>query len=187
MIAECGNLFRGWINTRKSCPKNRRYTPPHRWWNIRYDLEFENVAYAYFVRSTAAYARITEIDIDDARNAPGVVGVITADELGIGQINPGLQMVSDTFARTPLATDTVRYVGDPIVVIVAETFEQAVDAAELVYIDYDYLTTIVDPEEALDENTEPIFLHKETMSPSRLQTQQKTCSQTQRMLFEGDM
>ena len=66
-------------------------------------------------------------------------------------------MVSDTFARTPLATDTVRYVGDPVVVIVAETFEQAVDAAELVYIDYDYLTTIVDPEEALDEGTEPIF------------------------------
>mgnify|MGYP003328259864 FL=1 len=51
-----------------------------------YDLELENVAYAYFVRSTAAHARITEIDIDDARNAPGVVGVITADELGIGQI-----------------------------------------------------------------------------------------------------
>ena len=42
-------------------------------------------------------------------------------------------------ARTPLATDTVRYVGDPVVVVVAETFEQAVDAAELVYIDYDYL------------------------------------------------
>ena len=81
-----------------------------------YALELENVAYAYFVRSTAAHARITEIDIDDARNAPGVVGVITADELGIGQINPGLQMVSDTFARTPLATDTVRYVGDPIAV-----------------------------------------------------------------------
>ena len=122
-----------------------------------YDLELENVAYAYFVRSTAAHARITEVNIDDAQNAPGVIGVITADELGIGQINPGLQMVSATFARTPLATDTVRYVGDPVVVIVAETFEQAVDAAELVYIDYDYLTTIVDPEEALDENTEPIF------------------------------
>ena len=102
-----------------------------------YDLELENVAYAYFVRSTAAHARITEVNIDDARDAPGVIGVVTADELGIGQINPGLQMVSATFARTPLATDTVRYVGDPVVVIVAETFEQAVDAAELVYIDYD--------------------------------------------------
>ena len=66
-------------------------------------------------------------------------------------------MVSETFARTPLATDTVRYVGDPIVVIVAETFEQAVDASELVYIDYDYLPTIVDPETALDEDSEPIF------------------------------
>ena len=59
-------------------------------------------------------------------------------------------MVSATFARTPLATDTVRYVGDPVVLIVAETFEHAVDAAELVYIDYDSLPSIVDPEEALD-------------------------------------
>ena len=70
----------------------------------------------------------------------GVIGVVTADELGNRSDQSGLQMVSATFARTPLATDTVRYVGDPVVVIVAETFEQAVDAAELVYIDYDYLT-----------------------------------------------
>ena len=43
-----------------------------------YDLELENVAYAYFVRSTAAHARITEVNIDDARDAPGVIGVVTA-------------------------------------------------------------------------------------------------------------
>ena len=122
-----------------------------------YDLPLDNVAHAYFVRSTVAHATIKEINIDEAIKAPGVIGVITADELGMGPINPGLQMVSDTFARTPLATDTVRYVGDPVVVIVAETFQQAVDAAELVYIDYDYLPTIVDPEAALDENTDPIF------------------------------
>ena len=96
-------------------------------------------------------------------------------------------MVSATFARTPLATDTVRYVGDPVVVIVAETFEQAVDAAELVYIDYDYLTAIVDPEEALDQTLNLFSLHKETMWHSRSLTQQKTCSQTQLMLFEDDM
>ncbi|GIR36852.1 MAG: hypothetical protein CM15mP49_22370 [Actinomycetota bacterium] len=96
-------------------------------------------------------------------------------------------MVSATFARTPLATDTVRYVGDPVVVIVAETFEQAVDAAELVYIDYDYLPAIVDQKRPLIENTDPFFPAQETMSHSRSLTQQKTCSQTQLMLFEDDM
>ncbi|MEE2683206.1 MAG: xanthine dehydrogenase family protein molybdopterin-binding subunit [Actinomycetota bacterium] len=125
-----------------------------------YDLDLGNVAHAYFVRSTVAHAKITELSIEDAAKAPGVLGVLRAEELGIGPITAGLAKVNDIFARTPLATDTVRYVGDPIVVIVAETFQQAMDAAELVYIDYDYLPTIINPEDAFIEGNQIIFPEK---------------------------
>ena len=125
-----------------------------------YDLALENVAHAYFVRSTVAHAKIKEVNIEEAVTAPGVLGVIDANELGIGPVSAGLMKVNDLFARTPLATDTVRYVGDPIVVIVAETFQQAMDAAELVYIDYEYLPTIVNPEDAFIEGSHLIFPEK---------------------------
>ena len=122
-----------------------------------YDLPLTNVAHAYFVRSTVAHATIKEINVDEAIAAPGILGVLTADELGIGPINAGLMKVNDAFARTPLAIDTVRYVGDPIVVIVAETFQQAMDASEFVYIDYEPLPTIVNPEDAFIEGNQLIF------------------------------
>ena len=125
-----------------------------------YDLDLDNVAHAYFVRSTVAHAKIRELSIEDAAKAPGVLGVLRAEELGIGPITAGLAKVNDIFARTPLATDTVRYVGDPIVVIVAETFQQAMDAAELVYIDYEYLPTIINPEDAFIEGNQIIFPEK---------------------------
>ena len=125
-----------------------------------YDLPLENVAHAYFVRSTVAHATIKEINIDEAVNAPGVLGVLDANALGIGPFSAGIAKVNDAFARTPLATETVRYVGDPIVVIVAETFQQAMDASEFVYIDYDFLPAVVNPEDAFIEGSQLIFPSK---------------------------
>ena len=77
---------------------------------------------------------------------PGVLGVFTAADLGL---EPTPSPFNPTVARTVLASDRVRYVGEPIAAVVAETHRQAVDAAEAVMVDYDVLEAVVDPEEAL--------------------------------------
>ncbi|MEC8985093.1 MAG: xanthine dehydrogenase family protein molybdopterin-binding subunit, partial [Actinomycetota bacterium] len=125
-----------------------------------YDLALENLAHAVFVRSTVAHATITNLDTSEAAAAPGVVGVVTSADLDIAPFSAGIAKVNDAFAREPLAVDLVRYVGDPIAVVVAESFQQAVDAAELIDIEYDFLPTIVDPESALDADSPLIFPEK---------------------------
>ncbi len=107
------------------------------------DLVVEGAAHVHFVRSTIAHAVITELDIDDALGMPGVIGIHTAantdvPDMGYGFGDPG-------FSRPALARDRVRLVGDIVAVVVAETKEQAVDAAELIYIDYDELDVVLDP------------------------------------------
>jgi carbon-monoxide dehydrogenase large subunit len=103
-----------------------------------------------YVRSTMAHARITGIDVSDAAAAPGVLGVFTAESLGLQPVPaPFNPMVS----RTLLASDKVRYVGETVVAIVADSREAAADAAELVVIDYDPLPALVDVEEAAASST----------------------------------
>ena len=81
---------------------------------------------------------------------PGVVGVFTAADLGL---EPAPSPFNPTVARTILASDRVRYVGEPIVAVVAETREQATDAAEAVIVDYDVLEAVVDLESAVESST----------------------------------
>ena len=125
-----------------------------------YDLELDNLAYAFFVRSTVAHATITNLNTAQAAAAPGVIGVVTSADLNIAPFSAGIAKVNEAFARPPLAVDLVRYVGDPIAVVVAESFQQAVDAAELIDIEYDFLPTIVDPESALEADSPLIFPEK---------------------------
>jgi len=125
-----------------------------------YDLELDNLAYAFFVRSTVAHATLTNLDTSEAAAAPGVIGVVTSADLNIAPFSAGIAKVNKAFARPPLAVDLVRYVGDPIAVVVAESFQQAVDAAELIDIEYDFLPTIVDPESALESDSPLIFPEK---------------------------
>ncbi len=113
------------------------------------DLKLADVVHAHFIRSVDAHARIVSIDIDDALAAPGVVAVLTADTLGVAP-HQGFVPVGPAFARRPLAGDTVRYVGEAIVMVLAETLAQAVDAAELVIIDTEPLDAVVDPEASFD-------------------------------------
>ncbi|MGI9615099.1 MAG: xanthine dehydrogenase family protein molybdopterin-binding subunit, partial [Acidimicrobiales bacterium] len=128
-----------------------------------YDLhltgEIEGALHGVFVRSIVAHALIDGIDTSEAAGAPGVVAVLTAADLGV-EAHHGFIKVADEFARSPLASDRVRYVGDMIALVVAETFEQAVDAAELVVVDYQPLAPVVDPEHAFDDGIEPIFPNK---------------------------
>ena len=103
-----------------------------------------------FVRSTMAHAELLSIDLDEARDAPGVVGVFTADDLDIGEMPPAMGMLNAAMGQPLLATGRVRYVGEPVVAIVAETLAPGMDAAEPVFIDYEPLPTLVDPAAAVD-------------------------------------
>jgi carbon-monoxide dehydrogenase large subunit len=123
----------------------------------------EGAVHAHFVRSTIAHARITELDVSEAREAPGVVAVFTgADIAAAGNLGPApvaiAGMVPDILARPWLATDVVRFVGEAIAVIVAETAVAAEDAAELVIVDFDPLDAVVDP---VYSETDAVILHPE--------------------------
>jgi carbon-monoxide dehydrogenase large subunit len=113
------------------------------------DLDLPGAAHVTYVRSTMAHARITSIDADDARKSPGVVAVFTGADLDLAPAPPAFPLVDAAFTRPFLAVDTVRFVGEPVAVIVSETRQQGADAAELVYVDYDPLPVVVDVEEAL--------------------------------------
>ncbi|MCK4178094.1 xanthine dehydrogenase family protein molybdopterin-binding subunit [Aciditerrimonas ferrireducens] len=110
------------------------------------DLRLEGAVHAHFVRAPLAHGEIRGIDVEEARRAPGVVAVLTAEDLGLG---PLPVMGPPPMARPPLATGRVRFAGEPVAVVVAETRAQAVDAAELVGVDLEPLPALVDPERAL--------------------------------------
>src|SRR5215468_11056653 len=112
------------------------------------DLPVEAMGHVAFVRSTIAHARLGAIDTSDAASMPGVVAVYTADDLSLPD-HHGFAMLPPTANRPPLAREKVRFVGDIIAVVVANTRTEAIDAAEMVIVDYDPLTAVVDPEAAL--------------------------------------
>ena len=125
------------------------------------DLVLPEQAYAVFVRSSFAHADIVSVDTSSAAAMPGVLAVITGQELvdaGIGPIPPlaiftgrdGQPMVSATMPA--LAADRVRYVGEPVALVVAETTAQGLDAAEAVAVEYSQLTAVSDVVRAMSEN-----------------------------------
>ncbi len=113
------------------------------------DLQLDGATHLVYARSILAHARIASIDVSEAAAAPGVVGVFTADDIAEMGLAPNvLPMFPEAMRRPYIAGDVVRHVGQPLVAVVAETREQATDAAELVVIDYDPLPVVVDPEAA---------------------------------------
>jgi carbon-monoxide dehydrogenase large subunit len=122
------------------------------------DIKLPNQTYMAVVRSPIAHAQITGLDIGDAKQAPGVLLVLTQDDLaaeGIGDI-PVLAKMKGREGevkqppRPVLARGRVRHVGDPVAIVVAETYEQAAEAAELVAIDYEPLDAVTDAARALE-------------------------------------
>jgi len=112
------------------------------------DLAIDGVLHLHFVRSSYAHARLVSIDADDARAMPGVVAVFTAADLGLAPYE-GLMQLNAQCVRPPLAETKVRFVGDAVAVVVAETRAAAADAAEVVVVEYDALEAVADPEAAL--------------------------------------
>ncbi|HQF31095.1 MAG TPA: xanthine dehydrogenase family protein molybdopterin-binding subunit, partial [Hyphomicrobiales bacterium] len=118
------------------------------------DIALKDMTYAWFVRSPHAHARIRSIDTSAARAAPGVVGVLTGADLAgdkIGGLICGWMIHSKdgspmkAGAHPAIAAEVVKHVGDQVAVVIAETRNQARDAAELVVVDYEPLPAIVDP------------------------------------------
>jgi carbon-monoxide dehydrogenase large subunit len=120
------------------------------------DVNLPGQAHAVLVRSLHAHARIRRIDTKAALEAPGVLAVFTgADVAGLGTMQMTLKRKrpdgSPMFAppHHGLTQDRVRYVGDPVALVVAETRAQAEDAAELVAIDYEPLPSVTSTAEAI--------------------------------------
>ena len=122
------------------------------------NLTRPNQAHVVLVRSPHAHARIVKIDSAEARKAPGVVAVFTWDDMakeGCGEFSfPAMFPNADgskpeMTPRRPLAHEAVRHVGEAVVAVVADTREQAQDAAELVEIEYDQLPSVTEIEDAL--------------------------------------
>jgi len=107
------------------------------------DIVPEDALHAVFVRSVEPHGVLRSIDADDARVAPGVVGVYTADDLGIQPVPPSLPPLDQAMVRSALAGDRVRYVGEPVAVVVATSVAAAVDAVERVVVDVDPLPAVV--------------------------------------------
>ena len=135
------------------------------------DVKLENQAWAYYVRSAYAHAEIVDIDISDAESAPGVLGIYTVKDLreeGIGDLpclsthiknKDGSEIAFPP--RPALADGRVRFVGDPVLMIVAETPEQARDAGEMVFIDYRPLDAVVQTGSAMEEQAPQLWDHTE--------------------------
>jgi len=124
------------------------------------DMVVPGMKHAVFVRSPHAHAEIKKIDVKKAQGMPGVVGVLTGKELkadGIGNLICGWMIHSKDGspmkmgAWSPLAVDKVRYVGDAVVIVVADTKGQARDAAEAVEITYKELKAVVEATKALEK------------------------------------
>ena len=111
------------------------------------NIDIPGALRAVFVRSMMPHARLKGVDVAGARAMPGVVAVYVAADLELAT-QPPAGNIDPSFAREMLARDVVRFVGEPIAVVIAETFAQGQDAAELVWPDYDPLDAVTDPEAA---------------------------------------
>ena len=117
------------------------------------DLAPDGALHATFVRSVMAHAEIGGIDTAEAESMPGVVAIFTAESLGLQALPPSMGMLNQEMLRTWLASDRVRYVGEPVALIISETAEQGVDAVESVIVDYEPLDAVVDMRDAAKGDT----------------------------------
>lgn len=124
------------------------------------DVQLPEMVYAAFIRSPHAHARITALDTSGALAHPAVLCALTLEDLdkaGVGPIKPNWVVSECHVPRRPVLADgTVRFVGEPVAVVVASSREAAVDAAELVQVEYDPLPAVSDAEAALAADSVPI-------------------------------
>ena len=124
------------------------------------DITLENQAYLYLFRSPYAHGDISALDVADARISSGVLAVYTADELTAAGVKDivgadlppsSLSEAQKALRQPPLARERVRYVGEPVAGIVAESIAEARDAAELILFDVDEKDAVVSMSDALSD------------------------------------
>jgi carbon-monoxide dehydrogenase large subunit len=127
------------------------------------DIKLPGMLHAAFVRSPLAHGQVLSVDVTAARALPGVIAVLTGadlEEMTVPAPDPLLALFS-TGGPTPeftlLATDKVRFMGDPVAVVIAESRYLAEDGCELVEVDYDDLPPVVNAAFALDPGSPPLF------------------------------
>jgi 2-furoyl-CoA dehydrogenase large subunit len=124
------------------------------------DIKLREMLYLRFVRSPYAHAKIVSVDVSAAESLPGVLGTLTGGEIA-AQTQPFIEIAPDPGGKIkdyPLAVSKVRYQGEPVVGVVAESPALADDAAELVQIEYEALDPVTDAEVAL---TDQSILHED--------------------------
>jgi aerobic carbon-monoxide dehydrogenase large subunit len=130
------------------------------------DISRSHQAYAYFLRSPHAHARVLAIATEAASAAPGILAIYTHDDVAAAGLGPikctvplknrdGSDYVNP--GRPQLAAERVRHVGDPVAMVVAETLAQAKDAAELIAVDYAVLEAVTDPVTATQPGAPVLF------------------------------
>ena len=120
------------------------------------DLRPDGLLQAHFVRSTVAHGEIAGIDVTAAAERPGVAAVFTAATIGVDQVKPRFPL-DPHFGRGPLARDRVRFVGEPVALVVAETLAAAQDAADEVIVHYEPLPVSMDAEAAAANGAAVLF------------------------------
>lgn len=120
------------------------------------DVNPEGLLFASFSRSPFAHADITRIDVDDAKAMPGVVAVYTEADLDVAPFE-GAFAINPVLARPLLAKGRVRFVGEAVVMVIAQTQAQADDAAEQVLVDFEPLDVVADMESAVAEGAPLLF------------------------------
>ncbi|HEY2639968.1 MAG TPA: xanthine dehydrogenase family protein molybdopterin-binding subunit [Streptosporangiaceae bacterium] len=127
------------------------------------DIKLPGMLHAAFVRSPLAHARVLAVDVSAARALPGVVAVLTGQELeemtvpGPDALTTLLGGAGPVPEYTLLATSKVRFVGDPVAIVIAESRYLAEDGCELVEVDYDDLPPVATAAFALDPASPPLF------------------------------
>lgn len=121
------------------------------------DLTFDDMCHAVFLRSPHAHAQIASLDVSAARAAPGVIAVLTIDDVKQDSLSPLMPSAVENpkkgtpfrFLPQPLLADgIVRHVGEPIALIIAETIDLGLDALELIEVDFKLLDVVTTPEAA---------------------------------------
>ncbi|MEE2646629.1 MAG: xanthine dehydrogenase family protein molybdopterin-binding subunit [Actinomycetota bacterium] len=113
----------------------------------------EGALHCHFARSTVAHGEILSIETSEAESMPGVVAVYTTQNLGLADREGAMDFYASEMTRPYLARDKVRFVGEPIAVVVAETAYQAADAAESIWADIEPLDPVIDLNDSLEAKT----------------------------------
>jgi len=127
------------------------------------DMSVAGMCHAAFVRSPHAHAKFSGIDASAAENMPGVIAVLTFEDFADRAKPIPIRLAPiprfDEFLQMPLADDKVRFVGEPVAVVIADSHYLAEDALSHVSVEYDSLLAVVTPEQAAADE---VLVHEHT-------------------------